>query len=87
MTALPGAACNIPTAGDAWQIPVSYTHLGFADHQICNPFFADRFFMALGALLFHGHALVVVMDIPRVAGAALAAEVGSAIAAEQFGSK
>ena len=41
--------------------------------------------MALGTLLFHGHALVVVVDIPRVAGAALAAEVGPAIAAEQLG--
>ena len=41
--------------------------------------------MALGTLLFHGHALVVVVDIPCVAGAALTAEVGSAIAAEQLG--
>ena len=41
--------------------------------------------MALGALLFHRHALVVVVDIPRVTGAALAAEVGPTVAAEQFG--
>ena len=41
--------------------------------------------MALGALLLDGHALVVVMDIPRVAGTALAAEVGPAVAAEQLG--
>ena len=58
---------------------------GFADHQILDPLFADRLFMALGALLFHGYALVIVVDIPRVAGAALAAEVGPAIAAEQLG--
>ena len=41
--------------------------------------------MALGALLFHGYALVVVVDIPRVAGAALPAKIGPAIAAEQLG--
>ena len=41
--------------------------------------------MALGALLFHGYAFVIVVDIPCVAGAALAAEVGPAIAAEQLG--
>ena len=41
--------------------------------------------MALDALLFHRHALVVVMDSTCVAGATLAAEVGPAVAAEQLG--
>ena len=41
--------------------------------------------MALGTLLLDRHALVIVVDIPRVAGAALAAEVGLAVAAEQLG--
>ena len=41
--------------------------------------------MALGTLLFHRHALVVVVNIPCVASAALAAEVGPAVAAEQLG--
>jgi len=41
--------------------------------------------VAFGTLLFHGHALVVVVDIPCVAGAALAAEVSPAVAAEQLG--
>ena len=58
---------------------------GFADHQIFDPFLADRLLMAFGALLFHGHALVVVVDNTCMAGAALAAEVGPAVAAEQLG--
>ncbi len=41
--------------------------------------------MALGALLLDGHALIVVMDIPCVAGATLATEIGPTVAAEQLG--
>ena len=41
--------------------------------------------MALLPLLLDGHALVIAVGIPRVAGAALAAEIGPAVPAEQFG--
>ena len=58
---------------------------GFTDHQILDPFFPDGLLVALGALLFDGHALVVVMHLSRAACAALAAEVGPAVAAEQLG--
>ena len=58
---------------------------GFTDHQILDPFFPDGPLVALGALLFDRHALVVVMHLSRAACAALAAEVGPAAAAEQLG--
>ena len=58
---------------------------GFTDHQILDPFFPDGSLVALGALLFDGHTLVVVMHFSRAACAALAAEVGPAVAAEQLG--
>ena len=43
--------------------------------------------MALGTLLLDGHTLVVVVHHSCSAGTALAAEVGSAVPAEQFGSQ
>ena len=71
---------------DGFNGGIVHHHLhGFVYHQILNPFFLDGLFVTLGALLLHGHALVVVVDIPRVAGAALAAEVGPTVAAEQLG--
>ena len=41
--------------------------------------------MALLPLLFDGHAFVIAVGIPCVAGAALAAEIGPAVPAEQLG--
>ena len=41
--------------------------------------------MALLPLLLDGHALVIAVGIHGVAGAALTAEIGPAVAAEQFG--
>lgn len=41
--------------------------------------------MTVCPLLFNGHTLVVVMDNPRPAGAALAAEIGPTVSAEQLG--
>ena len=71
---------------DGFNGGIVHHHLhGFVYHQIFNPFLADRLLVALGTLLFHRHALVVVVNIPCVAGAALAAEVGPAVAAEQLG--
>ena len=58
---------------------------GFTDHQILDPFFPDGPLVALGALLFDGNALIVVMHLSRAACAALAAEIGAAVAAEQLG--
>ena len=58
---------------------------GFTDHQILDPFFPDGLLVALGALLFDRHTLVVVMHLSRAACAALAAEIGPAVAAEQLG--
>ena len=59
---------------DGFNGGIVHHHLhGFADYQILNPFFPDGLLMALGAFLFHRHALVVVVDITRVAGAALTA--------------
>ena len=64
---------------------VVHHHLhGLIDDQILDPFLADRLFVALGALFLHRHTLVVAVDISRVTGAALAAEVGPAVAAEQL---
>ena len=41
--------------------------------------------MSVGAFLFHGHALIVVVDSTCMADAALASEVDSVVAAEQLG--
>ena len=64
---------------------IVHHHLhGFAHHQILYPFLADGFLVALLPLLFDGHAFVIAVGIPCVAGAALAAEIGPAVPAEQL---
>ena len=70
---------------DGFNSGIVHDHLhGFADHQIFDPFFLHRFLAAVCPLLFHGHALVVVVNIPCMAGSAFTAEVGPAVTAEQF---
>ena len=65
---------------------IVHDHLhGLADHQILDPVLPDRLLVALGTLLFDRNALVVVMDYACPACPTLAAEVGSTVAAEQFG--
>ena len=65
---------------------IVHDHLHYlVDHQIFQPLLSHRLFLAVCPLLFHGHALVVVVNGSVPAFAALTAEVSTAVAAEQFG--
>ena len=65
---------------------IVHDHLHYLiDHQIFQPLLAHRLFLAVRPLLFYGHAFVVVVNGSVPALAALAAEVGTTVAAEQFG--
>ena len=64
---------------------VVHDHLHhFVDHQIFQPLFPNRLFLAVRPLLFYRYALVVVMNGSVPAFAALATEVSTAVAAEEF---
>ena len=65
------------------RVVVEYGH-GLGNDQVLDPVLADSPQLAGARLLFRGRTLVIVMDATRFAGAALAAEVGAAVSAEQL---
>ena len=56
-------------------------------HKLFDEILLDGFLLAIRPLLFHGHTLVLMIDLAGSSLAALAAHIGSTMATEQLGSQ